>query len=63
MTPVQKVFFYLDEGMLTPERRAKLLEEEKELLMQVYNLDPELMKVKYANPSRWYFETFSQKKR
>lgn len=59
MTPIEELLVIIDSGKRPNlEIKRRLLEREKQLMMDAYNLDPELMQSRYKNANQWYNDQF-----
>lgn len=62
MTALKQLIHMVEKGeLITPDDKKRLLELEKLQLIQAYDLDPELMKIRFKNASSWYKETYGYK--
>lgn len=58
MTAMELMIEAIEDGRVPRKRIAELLELEREQICQAYNLDPDIMKVKYANAYQWFHDTY-----
>lgn len=62
MTALKQLLYMIEKGeMITPDDKKKLVEMEKKQLFDAYNLDPELMKIRFKTPHHWYTQTYGYK--
>lgn len=60
-TAMQELFNLLDNrSQIMPETRQWLFELEKLQTIEAYNLDPELMKIRFRNANDWYTKTYGK---
>lgn len=58
---MQELFNLLDNrSPIMPETRQWLFELEKLQTIEAYNLDPELMKIRFRNANDWYNKTYGK---
>lgn len=62
MTAVKQLIYMIEKGeLITPDDKKRLLELEKLQLIQAYQLDPDLMKLRYNNAQAWYKDNYGYK--
>ena len=62
MTAVKQLIYMIEKGeLITPEDKKRLIELEKLQLIQAYQLDPDLMELRFNNPQAWYKDTYGFK--
>lgn len=62
MTAVKQLIYMIEKGQeITMEDKKRLLELEKLQLIQAYQLDPDLMKLRFNTPASWYQDTYGYK--
>lgn len=58
-TAVRELITMIERGQpIMPATKKQLIELEKLQLIQAYDLDPELMKVRFRNGSDWFHKTY-----
>lgn len=58
-TAVMEMITLLERGEpIFPDTKKRLIEMERDQLIHAYDMDPELMKIRYKDGKRWYKETF-----
>ena len=59
LSAMQEMIYLIEKGEpIMPSTKKQLIELEKLQLIQAYNLDPDLMKLKYNNGSDWYKKVY-----
>lgn len=58
-TALMEMIHLLETGEpIFPETKKRLIELEKLQMIHAYDLDPDLMKVRYRSGSQWFKETY-----
>lgn len=59
LSAMQEMIYLIDKNQpIMPATKKHLIELEKLQLIHAYQLDPDLMKLKYSNPYQWYKDIY-----